>query len=404
MVRKWLKSASIAGLALATGAFGGALYCHHRQWQSGRTVQFHPAALLRPDTDSSVLGMDMIVPEGSANTDRRSGSASDRPLSRYFIADAVSIAKDATVSISSEQEFAWFVSKASGSGFIISEDGTIVTNAHVVAFASSKSKDKNKELTVALTDGRSFKGRVLALDERSDVALVKVDTTDPLPVAKLGDSDKLRVGEFVVALGCPLQLSNTVTHGIVSAVERKGADLGLSPLSTFIQTDAPINQGNSGGPLVNLDGEVIGINSLKADVSGISFAIPIKTAKEIVDQLQKYGRVIRPYTGMFVITISPYVSNLMRQWDRRYRNVDLSEGVFVPDVIEGSPADAGGIRPLDLILSINGKPVRTAGEVMEITGNSHFQPLQIEINRQGKKMTLSVTPAPEPEEDSRRAY
>merc|ERR1712176_957496 len=185
-----------------------------------------------------------------------------------------------------------------GPGFIISKDGMIVTNAHVVE--TRRRSSKGGKLTITLHDGRVFPGEVVSTDPLSDLAIVKVDCKEDLPTVTLGDSNSLRVGEWVVALGSPLFLKNTITAGIISCVERKQSDLNLSGSRTdYIQTDASINMGNSGGPLVNLKGEVIGINAMKAlSADGVSSAIPVDTAKFVIQQVLKYGRVVRPYIGI----------------------------------------------------------------------------------------------------------
>jgi HtrA serine peptidase 2 len=194
-------------------------------------------------------------------------------------------------------------------------------------------------------------------------------------------------------VGSPLALSNTVTHGIISALDRRGVDLGMRSQSTFIQTDSAINQGNSGGPLLNLDGDVIGINSMKAaGVAGISFAIPINYAKDIVEQLRKHGRVLRPYIGIKMTTLTPDVVAFLKRRDRKFASSGVSEGVFVPEVADGSPAQRAGLKPNDIIVSINGRAVTSTDEVMDIIGKRIDQTLEIEVRRGPKSKFFSVKP------------
>jgi HtrA serine peptidase 2 len=173
-------------------------------------------------------------------------------------------------------------------------------------------------------------GRVLSFDEMTDVALIKIDTPEPLPTVALGSSSSLRAGEWVVALGSPLHLQNTVTAGVISAVGRSAAELGLPSNNEYIQTDAAINVGNSGGPLLNLDGEVIGINTMKAIASGISFALPIDRVKEVVALLTRHGRVVRPFIGIKMLSLTPALLQQLGQVDESMKKV--SGGVLVADV------------------------------------------------------------------------
>lgn len=234
----------------------------------------------------------------------------------------------------------------SGSGVIYDACGYILTNAHVVVGAL----DSAAGLTVTLQDGRMFEGRVLGLDRPSDLAVVKIDSEDALPSARLGSSAALRVGEWVVALGSPLLLKHTVTAGIISCVERKGSELGLLSAKTdYIQTDAAVNQGNSGGPLINLDGEVIGINNMKAVAAdGVSFAIPIDAAKDIVAQLANKGRVVRPHVGA---TLADINGGRMRQLQAQSPGFPRApRGIVVTRVAPGGPAAAAGLQADDVII------------------------------------------------------
>lgn len=224
---------------------------------------------------------------------------------------------------------------------MLTEDGLIVTNAHVVSSAG-----RGAQLTVTLYDGRKLPAEVHSFDKESDVALVKLKGafSERFRAAKIGSSGRLRPGEWAVAVGSPLRLQNSVTAGIVSSTARHGSEIGsATKLHEYIQTDAAINQGNSGGPLVNLDGEVIGINVAKLGgqlVTGISFAIPIDTAMQIVEQLRSKGRVQRPYIGMRFV---------------QHRDGSLS----VVDITDGSPAERCGLKIDDTILEFDEKPVKS---------------------------------------------
>ena len=236
--------------------------------------------------------------------------------------------------------------RGTGSGVIYDKAGYIATNNHVVEGAS--------EIIVSLPDGRTFKGKVLGADAVTDLAVVKIDA-DNLPVAEFGDSDSLQVGEPAIAIGNPLgmEFRGSVTAGVISALNRS-IEIGERKFN-LIQTDAAINPGNSGGALVNADGEVVGINSAKIAVSGvegIGFAIPVNTAKPILDELSHKGRVARPYLG---------ASLMDKDIAQRYGfEIDLHGGIYLVKVVAGSPAAKAGIRPGDIILSFNGSKVSSA--------------------------------------------
>ena len=270
------------------------------------------------------------------------GDGRASPLHRNFIADAAAAALPAVVNISAEVSSRFGARGVStGSGFVVSEDGLIVTNAHVVAGA------RGGQVRVTSSDGRTFHARVVAADAASDIAVVRAATRALRPI-KIGSSSALRPGDFVVALGSPLNLSNSVTAGIVSNVARHGSELGRGQSrAEYIQTDAAINQGNSGGPLVDLDGKVIGINTMKAGgADGISFAIPIDIAWAVVRALLQHGSVARPYIGI-------------KMQGRRD-----DSGVLVVQVAPDSPAERAGLRAGDVILAFNGERVRTIPDVL----------------------------------------
>lgn len=237
----------------------------------------------------------------------------------------------------------------SGSGAVIRRDGMILTNAHVVGAANT--------VQVGLADGRKVTGTVLGRDPGLDVAVVRIPVNDA-PVAPLGNSDQLQVGQLAIAVGNPLGLERTVTTGVISAVNRPGRTLGGE---TFIQTDAAISPGNSGGPLVDSRGNVIGINSaelLGQGVQGLGFAIPINLAMAMANQVLETGRYIRPYLG---ITFSDVDADLAAQF-----RLPVRQGVLVTDVLRGSPAAAGGLREQDIITRINDTPVEMGGDVRRV--------------------------------------
>ncbi|MEJ2698685.1 MAG: Do family serine endopeptidase [Desulfuromonadales bacterium] len=232
-----------------------------------------------------------------------------------------------------------------GSGFIISPDGYILTNEHVV--------DGADEIKVRLDDGRSFTAVVKGQDQKLDIALLKIDAGGDLPVARLGDSDALQVGEWVMAIGNPFGLSETVTVGIVSA---KGRVIGAGPYDNFIQTDASINPGNSGGPLFDSQGRVVGINSaIVSGGQGIGFAIPINAVKAILPQLKKTGHVVRGWLG---VTIQPMTPQLAESF-----GLKEAKGALVSEVVKDSPAERAGIRRGDIIVSLQGKEVENVSDL-----------------------------------------
>lgn len=273
-----------------------------------------------------------------------------------------------------------------GSGVIVSPDGYIITNNHVIEQAD--------EVRVTLLDKRSFRARVIGADSKTDVAVVKIDAKD-LPTVRWGDSDKLQVGEFVLAIGNPFGLSHTVTMGIISAVGR--ANVGIADYEDFIQTDAAINPGNSGGPLVNIRGELIGINtaifSRSGGYQGIGFAVPSNMVRLVMDQLEKKGKVTRGWLGVTIQELTPELSQKF--------GLKNGKGALVGDVAKSSPAEKAGIRRGDIILEFNGKAVKDVGNLRNMVAESKIgSELNLSILRGDKEYSVRVVIAELPKEIS----
>jgi len=266
-----------------------------------------------------------------------------------------------------------FKQRSLGSGFIIDEDGYIVTNNHVVQGA-----DKIK---VILKDGREFDAEIKGRDPNTDLALVKIESDKDLPIIALGNSDTLKIGEWVLAIGNPFGLEHTVTAGIISA---KGRVIGSGPYDDFIQTDASINPGNSGGPLISMEGKVVGINTaIIAGGTGIGFAIPVNLARGIITQLKTKGEVTRGWLGVGI-------QNLTKEL-KEYYGIKDGEGVLVTQVFPDDPAAKAGIEPNDIILEINGRKVETSRELSRmIAETSVGQKVDIVVLRKGSKKQFNV--------------
>ena len=265
-----------------------------------------------------------------------------------------------------------------GSGFIIDAEGIVVTNFHVIENA--------EEITVTLADETSFTAKVLGQDQKTDIAVLKIDPGDTdLTAVPFGDSDSLRVGDWVLAIGNPFGLGGTVTAGIVSA---RGRDIGNGPYDDFIQTDASINRGNSGGPLFNTDGEVIGINTAIFSQSGgsvgIGFAISSNLAKRVTKQLVEFGTTRRGWLGVFIQEVTPDIADTL--------GLSQSAGALVSSVNEKSPADIAGLEPGDVILSFDGKVIDRMRDLPRIVAETDIgATVEVEIFRGGQRSTVEVT-------------
>jgi len=308
---------------------------------------------------------------------RRVDPFMEDPFFRRFFGDGFS------QQMPSEQQL-----RGLGSGFIIDKSGLVLTNAHVV--------DKADKVTVRLKDGRTFEGKVQGIDEVTDLAVVKINAGSDLPVAPLGSSNNVQVGDWAIAVGNPLGFDNTVTLGIVSTLKRSSAQVGISDKRLdFIQTDAAINPGNSGGPLLNGQGEVIGINTaIRPDAMGIGFAIPIDKAKAIAAQLQRDGKVAHPYLGVQMLTLTPELAKENNTDPNSPIQIPEINGVFVMRVVPNSPAASAGIRRGDVILQIDGKAITSAEQLQNLVEDSRLgQVLQVKIQRGNQTQQLSIRTA-----------
>ena len=286
------------------------------------------------------------------------------PLFRYFFGERFAPTRPERVS-------------SLGSGVIVSPDGYILTNNHVVEAAD--------EIQVALDDGRTVPGKIVGTDPDTDLAVIKVDLTH-LPAITFGDSSRARVGDVVLAIGNPFGVGQTVTMGIISALGRN--NLGIDTFENFIQTDAAINPGNSGGALVDTNGDLLGINSAIYSQSGgslgIGFAIPVSIARQVMQQIIEHGRVIRGWIGVEVQDITPDLADAFR--------LSGTNGSLIAGVLRGGPADHAGIRPGDILVAVNGHPVRDAeGMLNQVAALTPGTRAMLTIMRQGKARTIGVT-------------
>lgn len=278
------------------------------------------------------------------------------------------------------------VERSLGTGFIITEDGEVLTNYHVVANA--------EKIKVSLENGEEFQAKIIGTDKKTDIALLKIKNKKGFPHLPLGDSDKLRIGDWVIAIGNPFGLGHTVTAGIVSAKERV---LGVGPYDSYIQTDAAINPGNSGGPLLNLKGEVVGINAMIYSPSGIpqnigiGFAIPINLARSLLPQLEKKGKVTRGWLGVYIQEITPEIAESMGLKEKK--------GALVSEVIKDSPAEKAGIKRGDVIIEFDGKNVKSSHDLPMIVASTPVgKKVKVKVIRDKKFKELTVKVGEMPEE------
>ena len=273
-----------------------------------------------------------------------------------------------------------FRQRGEGSGFIIHKDGYILTNAHVI--------ENSDSVQIALSTGGLFKGKLIGMDKVADLALIKIDSPDPLPVIPLGSSKELKPGDWVMAIGSPFGLDLTVTVGIVSA---KGRSLGATPYDDFIQTDTPINPGNSGGPLINTQGEVVGINTAVMQMGqGLGFSLPVDLAKKLIPELKANGKVTRSWLGVSVqdITLA----------DKEYLKLGVDQGSLVREVVVDSPAYKAGLKMNDVIVEFNGHTINNSRKLpKEVVYTTSGEEVSIKLVREGKAKTVVVILQPFPE-------
>jgi len=329
------------------------------------------------------VGPAVVRIDATTTVGNKMPDALNNPLFRRFFGDGLS---------DSEER----VKRGTGSGVILATDGRLITNAHVVDGADT--------VRVTLKDGRTFEGKVRGVDSLTDVAAIEIDAKD-LPVATIGSSDVLTPGQWAIAIGNPLGLDNTVTVGIVSATGRSSSQVGIPDKRVrFIQTDAAINPGNSGGPLLNDRGEVIGINTaIRANAQGLGFAIPIETAKRIVDQLFEKGKAEHPFLGISMMDLTPEVREQVNQ--ELEVDIAASAGVVIMRVMEDSPAERSGLRQGDLIQRVGGVVVKTPTEVQQQVEKSAVgEDLEIEVIREGAMEIFVLQPSAFPDSVSYQRF
>ena len=282
--------------------------------------------------------------------------------------------------------------RGQGSGVVIDAEGLVLTNAHVV--------DRVETVSVTLAEGEELDGRVVGIDPVTDLALVRLDGTTLPPQAPLGDSELMDVGDWAIALGTPFGLERTVTLGIVSSLHRNINSLGFSDKRLeLIQTDAAINPGNSGGPLVNADGEVIGINTLvrSGPGAGLGFAIPINLARGVADQLLQQGEVVHPYIGLQLLALTPRIAREHNRDPNALVELPERQGALVQSVLPEGPAEAAGLRRGDLVIGVRDQAVLDPQQLLEVVDAAPIgAPLPLKLLRNGRELTLSVKPAPLP--------
>jgi S1-C subfamily serine protease len=325
-----------------------------------------------------------VVRINTSRTATRQQAGVDSPLFRRFFGEL----PEGVAPEDAPQEGRRRVEQGTGSGFIINGNGQIITNAHVVQGAD--------KVTVTLKDGRVLQGKVMGLDTVTDVAVVKIEG-DKLPTVALGDSEKIKAGEWAIAIGNPLGLDNTVTAGIVSATGRSSSQVGDgSKRVNYIQTDAAINPGNSGGPLLNANGQVIGMNTaILRNAQGLGFAIPINQVQKISAQLVAKGKVEHPFLGVQMLSLTPDVRRQLNEDPQAGLAIDVDKGALIGKIIPNSPAAQGGVKVNDIIVAVNGQPVASAGEVQnEVEKSQVGAEMVLGLRRNGQDIQVKVRPAP----------
>eukprot|EP00743_Colponemidia_sp_Colp-15_P005842 GILK01006277.1.p1 GENE.GILK01006277.1~~GILK01006277.1.p1 ORF type:complete len:400 (-),score=43.07 GILK01006277.1:269-1468(-) len=303
-----------------------------------------------------------------------------RPFDTNLIADIAEKAMDSVVTVSDASL------RGLGTGFIIDDAGIILTNHHVVNHIHGR-------IFVKLSDGTTMQGTLVGADPGSDLAVIRVQPKSKLTALPLG-SGKVRVGEWVISIGHPFTLTNSVSVGIIGGVSRRLTEnTPFHPSTDFLQTDAAMNPGVSGGPLINTNGEVVGVcfgKALLAD--GVGFAVSVHTVKQVVPQLLQHGRVLRPYVGMSIIDITPQIAAEEKRVNKDFPNVD--SGVLVTKVSWSTPASKAGFKAGDVVTSINGEPIKTISELHAALGFKVNEPLTVEVKRNNELIQLKLIPEP----------
>lgn len=328
-----------------------------------------------------VVGPAVVRIDASRTVTAQMPEALNDPFFRRFFGDQVPVDPQPRIE------------EGTGSGFIIDSEGVVVTNAHVV--------DGADQVSVVLKDGRSYTGEVVGQDTLTDLAVIRIQPDEPLPTVKLGDSDRLKPGEWAIAIGNPLGLDNTVTAGIISATGRSSAEIQVPDKRvSFIQTDAAINPGNSGGPLLNEQGEVVGVNTaIIGGAQGLGFAIPVNLVKEITSELISNGKVDHPYLGIRMAALTPELKAQLNNDPNSPVSTQEDSGILIVEVAPQSPADRAGLQSGDVIKEIAGEPVTESEAVQAIVGQSEIgENLEFTIIRGERELTVSVKPGAFPVE------
>ncbi len=396
--------------------FGGKIASHIMALLLGALLTFGTLKVMSSKAEPVSLTPNKTVPERSVpKTKTTAQNNNSAQYSTNFVASAIARTGPAVVRIDTERTvirrvdpffddpfFREFFGdrfsqqvprerqvRGQGSGFITDKSGIILTNAHVVSGAD--------RVIVTFRDGREFEGTVTGTDEVTDLAVVQIDPQGAdIPVAPLGDSSQVQVGDWAIAVGNPVGLNNTVTLGIISTLERSSAQVGIPDKRVeFLQTDAAINPGNSGGPLLNQNGEVIGINTaIRADATGIGFAIPIDKAKELKDILAAGREVPHPYVGVQMITLTPEIAQQNNNDPNAPIIIPEVKGVLVIRVLPNTPAQGAGIRRGDVIIDVDGEAITSANQLQTVVENSGLnQNLKFKILRGDQQLTLNVRTA-----------
>uniref|UniRef100_A0AAX7SSZ5 Serine protease HTRA2, mitochondrial n=1 Tax=Astatotilapia calliptera TaxID=8154 RepID=A0AAX7SSZ5_ASTCA len=409
--QSWCQTRGLNSLAERTTSRVSAVICNHeaagghtsldrraqageRRRRNGRDSNRSSSLLTSVSVGLGLCGAVLLDTEKDQKGDKElcaSPFKPDSPRFKYnFIADVVEKSAPAVVYIEIVGRHPFSgreVPVSNGSGFIISSDGLIITNAHVVA--------NKRGVRVKLTNGETYNAIVQDVDPVADIATIKISARNPLPTLTLSQSSDIRQGEFVVAMGSPFSLQNTITSGIVSSVQRGSKELGLSNSNMeYIQTDATIDFGNSGGPLINLDGEVIGINTIKV-TAGISFAIPSDRVRLFLEKAAKRkstwfhkDETKQRYIGVIMLTLTQRIIAELRLRDSSFP--DVTHGILIHRVIKGSPAYRAGMQAGDIVLEINGAKVNTSEEIYEAVRSS--DKITMQVQRGQEILRLHITP------------